>query len=81
MVRRLGVLLAMLRVLSYAQTGSVQGRVVDPIEAVMPNADVVLRTKADATIVQNTRTDLHGRSVSRPSHLETTNCPFLCRDS
>src|SRR5579863_4734235 len=60
MVIRSWLLLAMLRVLSYAQTGSVQGRVVDPTEAVIPFANVELRTKPNATLVQNMRTDLHG---------------------
>ena len=43
MVRRSIALFAVLRVLSYAQTGSVRARVVDPVEAVIPNADVELR--------------------------------------
>jgi hypothetical protein len=63
MVGRPCMLLAMLRVLSSAQTGSIQGHVVDAADAVIPNADVELRTKADGTLVQNTRTDWSGRFV------------------
>jgi len=61
MVGRSIALFAVLRMLSYSQTGSVQGRIVDPIGAVIPNADVELRTSPDGTLGQITRTDLSGR--------------------
>lgn len=68
MVGRSWVLLAMLPVLSHAETGSIQGQVVDPAGAVIANADVVLRIKGDSNPLQTTRTDW-------PGHFRLTGVP------
>src|SRR6476661_1144879 len=49
---------------AYAQTGSaaVQGAVIDPSGAVVPNAEVVL-TKTDTSVVQKTKTNEAGLYV------------------
>lgn len=61
MVSRSIALFAVLRGVAFAQAGSVRARVVDPMDAVIPNADVELRTRAGGTLPQITRTDLSGR--------------------
>lgn len=68
MVGRSIALFAVLRVLSCAQTGRVQGRVVDPADAVIPNADVELRIEGDSSPLQTTRTDW-------PGHFTFTDVP------
>jgi hypothetical protein len=60
MVGRLCVLFVALRVLSFGQRGTVQGQVVDPTQAVIPHAKVVLGMKGGASTLQTTNTDFNG---------------------
>jgi|SRR5579871_5143724 len=60
MARRSLALLFLLRALAYAEGGSIEGALVDPTGAVIPLADVALRSKGEASSVQNAETDLKG---------------------
>jgi hypothetical protein len=62
------VLFAVIRAVSCAQTGGIQGRVADIANAAIPNAVVELRIKADSTPLQTTKTDW-------PGHYSFTDVP------